>query len=98
MPYCNPYLSSSCLSVLDNLGLRLVLVIGIVCVCIYDPITALLLAICLVLSIQRLQKLRSQNQNIKNIQNNTDLNNLVTMNNTVSEEKYEYEYEYEYVE
>ena len=69
-----PNLDISQLMVLDNLIFRLFIVILIVLICVYDPIKALLMAICLVLSVQRLQKLKNSN-NQNSIQQNNQNNN-----------------------
>lgn len=71
-----PSLSYSSLSLLNNLGIRLVSILVIAFVCLHDPITALLLAICLVLSIQRLQRLKSDNSD--NTLINSNLNNVIS--------------------
>ena len=82
-----PNLSLNTIRVFDHLSIRIFSIIVIVLMCIKDPIIALLMSICLVLAIQRLQKLRAirHNNNIKNLTNN-QLNNLVSVNNVTDEE------------
>lgn len=78
-----PTLSYSSLSLLNNLGIRLISILIISFVCLHDPITALLLAICLVLGIQRLQKLKGEySNNLINSNSNLDSNTLSEEDNT----------------
>ena len=58
-----PRLSLNDLSVLDNFTVRIALIVIISLVCLVNPIIAIIMAICFIISIQRLNTLRKHNIN-----------------------------------
>ena len=55
-----PMMPNNVVSIVKNIYVRLVLMLLIVCVCLIDPINALLLAIIFILAIQRYQALNKK--------------------------------------
>ena len=58
-----PMMPKNVVSIVKNIYVRLVLMLLIVCVCLIDPINALLLAIIFILAIQRYQSLNKSKEN-----------------------------------
>ena len=58
-----PMMPKNVVSIVKNIYVRLVLMLLIVCVCLIDPINALLLAIIFILAIQRYQLLNKPKEN-----------------------------------
>lgn len=57
-----PMMPNNFVSIVKNIYVRLVLMILIVCICLIDPINALLLAIIFILMIQRYQSLNKKDK------------------------------------
>ena len=68
-----PNLPMSVARVFDNMLFRVVFILVIAVVCLVDPVKALLLAICFVVSVQRLHNLKKAN-----VQVNNNLGNNIT--------------------